>query len=256
MGPGDASARDKYYHRICLLSAQRTSTNENHSDVSFICSLCDEQLHYVIQNTLTDDVPLNMAQVNEAYLLILNRYNVDVNGTKKYRTYLKKVIAEGLPNVQFVSSLRRNEPDKLVLSTAVSKAVYIRMSMDNDKIIRNTVNAVSLIRKQIISGRNWSFTGTFDYFENHSLLQSFLSKLLFGSHVCKVSQTRDVEVDRTVDVACPFLVHNTRTDRQVKHQPKSDKTFRQNVQTPMSIGLPLAIHSMSTSEANTSKFLN
>ena len=74
-----------------------------------------------------------MAQVNEAYLLIWNRYNVDVNGTKKYRKYLKKVIAEGLPNVQFVSSLRRNEPDKLVLSTAVSKAVYIRMSMDNDK---------------------------------------------------------------------------------------------------------------------------
>ena len=241
--PGDASALEKYYHRTCLRSAQRTSTKDNHSDVSLICSLCDKQLVHDIQNTLTDDVPLNMAQVNEAYLLILNRYNVDVNGTKNYRKYLKKLIAERLPNVRFVSSLRRNEPDKLVLSTAVSKAVDIRLSMDNDEIIRNIVSAASLIRKEIISSRDWSFTGTFDNFENPSLLQFFLSKLLFGSHVGKVSQTRDVEVDKTVDVACQFLVQNTRTDRQVKHQPKSDEAFRQNVQTPLSIGLPLAIHS-------------
>jgi len=54
---------------------------------------------------------------------------------------------------------------------------------------------------------------------------------------------RDEEVDKTVDVACQFLVKKTHTDRQVRHQPKTDEAFRQTVQTPLSIGLPLAIHS-------------
>ena len=34
-----------------------------------------------------------------------------------------------------------------------------------------------------------------------------------------------------------------RTDRQVKHQPKNNDGFQQTVQTPMSLGLPLTIHS-------------
>ena len=55
-------------------------------------------------------------------------------------------------------------------------------------------------------------------------------------HVSKVSRIRDEEVDKTVDVASQFLIQNTRTDRQVKHQPKQDSTFRQSVQTPLSGG--------------------
>jgi hypothetical protein len=51
------------------------------------------------------------------------------------------------------------------------------------------------------------------------------------------------EVDKTVDVACHFLIQNTRSDRQVKHQPNKNYGFQQTVQTPLSIGLPLAIHS-------------
>ena len=40
-----------------------------------------------------------------------------------------------------------------------------------------------------------------------------------------------------------FLVQNTKSDRQVKHQPKKDSGFRQTVHTPLSIVLPLDIHS-------------
>ena len=34
-----------------------------------------------------------------------------------------------------------------------------------------------------------------------------------------------------------------RTDRQVIHQPKKNDDFQQTVQTPLSLGLPLTIHS-------------
>ena len=46
-----------------------------------------------------------------------------------------------------------------------------------------------------------------------------------------------------VDVACQFVVQNTKTDRQVKHQPKVNDGFKQTVKTPLSVGLPLVIHS-------------
>lgn len=46
-----------------------------------------------------------------------------------------------------------------------------------------------------------------------------------------------------VDVACQFAVQNTRPDHQVKHQSKANEGFKQTMKTPLSVGLPLAIHS-------------
>ena len=54
---------------------------------------------------------------------------------------------------------------------------------------------------------------------------------------------RNEELVKTVDVACQFPVQNTRSDRQVNHQPKKNDLFKHTVQTLLSIGLPLAIHS-------------
>ena len=58
-----------------------------------------------------------------------------------------------------------------------------------------------------------------------------------------ISGMRNEELVKTVDVACQFLVQNTRSDCQVNHQPKKNNQFQHTVQTPLSIGLPLAIHS-------------
>ena len=59
----------------------------------------------------------------------------------------------------------------------------------------------------------------------------------------KVSEMRNEEVDKIVDVPCQFLIQNSRTDRQVKHKPKQDDVFLQTMQTPTSVGLSLAVHS-------------
>ena len=90
--------------------------------------------------------------------------------------------------------------------------------------------------------RNWSFNGNFEDFKNPPLLQFFLTYLLFGRHVHRVSETRNEEVDKIVDLSCQLLIQNSRTDRQVKHKPKKDDVFLQTLQTPLSVGLPLAAH--------------
>ena len=66
-----------------------------------------------------------MGVVNDAYLLILNRYHVEVDETTNYRKHLKHLITEHLPNAQFVKSFRKNEPDKIVLPKTVSKSMDI-----------------------------------------------------------------------------------------------------------------------------------
>ena len=76
-GAGDASALEKYYHRTCLRSAERTFTPVFHSNVQVIRTVCDEQLLLSSQNTLSDGVTLNMGEVNDAYLLILKIYHVE-----------------------------------------------------------------------------------------------------------------------------------------------------------------------------------
>ena len=131
-GAGDASALEKYYHRTYLLTAnmsydstfreqkhlqhpQRTFTPVFHSNVQVIRTVCDEQLLLSIQNTLSDVVTLNMGEVNDAYLLILKRYHVEVDETTNYRKHLKQLNTEYLSNDQFVKSFRKNEPDNIVL---------------------------------------------------------------------------------------------------------------------------------------------
>ena len=64
-GAGDASALEKYYHRTCLRSSQRTFTPVFHSNVLVIRTVCSEQLLLSIQNTHSDGVILNMGEVND-----------------------------------------------------------------------------------------------------------------------------------------------------------------------------------------------
>ena len=48
---GDASALEKYYHRNCLRSAQRTFVQAEKNNAQSILSLCGEQLIMYFQNT-------------------------------------------------------------------------------------------------------------------------------------------------------------------------------------------------------------
>ena len=75
-GAGYASALEKYYHRTCIRSSQRTFAPLFHSNVLVIRTVCDEHLLLSIQNIHSDVVTLNMGEVNDAYLLILKIYHI------------------------------------------------------------------------------------------------------------------------------------------------------------------------------------
>lgn len=88
--------------------------------------------------------------------------------------------------------------------------------LDNVEIIGHLKSMAYILRDEMMEHRNWSFNGSFEDFYNPPVLQLFLTHLIFGRHVLKVSEIRNEEVDK-IDVSFQFVVQNTHTDRQVKH---------------------------------------
>ena len=64
MDAGNVSALEKWYHRTCLRSAQRTINKVR--DTQLIRSICDEL--YPSKQLTGNDVTVNMAEINEEYL--------------------------------------------------------------------------------------------------------------------------------------------------------------------------------------------
>ena len=80
---------------------------------------------------------------------------------------------------------------------------------DESEIVCSLKKVAYLLQGEIMQLRDWSFTGTFDNFNNPPLLKFFLSNLLFGRHGSKIAGKQDEEVDKIAEVACQFLIQNT-----------------------------------------------
>ena len=53
-----------------------------------VCSAYDEELVLEVQNTLAgDSVSLNMAEANDTYVAILERYSMEITESGNYRKY-------------------------------------------------------------------------------------------------------------------------------------------------------------------------
>ena len=68
----------------------------------FISAICAEELLVSVQITLISAIPLNMAQVHDAYKEIMGQYHGNIE-TKDWGKYLD-TYQFNLPHVQFVKS--------------------------------------------------------------------------------------------------------------------------------------------------------
>ena len=73
MDAGNVSALEKWYHRTCLRSAQRTINKVR--DTQLIRSICDDEL-YPSKQLTGNDVTVNMAEINKEYLSLLKWHQV------------------------------------------------------------------------------------------------------------------------------------------------------------------------------------
>ena len=183
---------------------------------------------------------LNMNQINNEYVSLLKEH--DLTFGWHHKKYLKELIVKNIPDVEFVKSVCPNEAEQVTLASSVRQAVSHYSTQDQDDRILAALLDVSLaLRREILEKVPWKFTGELGSYENPPMLQVFLKHLLFGQSTI-VGERREAEEKKTLDVACQLLIQNTRIDRQVKLKTKSNRGFLQRTETPLSVGLPLAIH--------------
>ena len=241
---GDAAAVEKYYHRDCLRNAQRScEIKDEMSNNERTRNICDELLVLSVKSSLyIDKSVLNMRDINDEYLLLLENYGLDHTYCDR-KKYLKDLLMEKIPEIQFVNSIRKNESQKVSLATHVSEAMEMSSSYSTPVDAVSTV--ANILRQEALQYNVWKFETELDNFKCPPMLLFFLNQLLFGRFAGKVTGKRDIQLQNTLDVSCQFLLQNLRTDRQTKHQSKNDLGFRCMIETPLNIGLPLSIHTNS-----------
>ena len=239
--PGDASSIERHYHRPCLEYAKRSCNSKDNGDAKTITrSICDELLVLSVKSSLFDeDTVLSMKDINDEYISILKDYGLRGEYSNDQRKHIKEVLTRDIPGVSFVKSLRRNESETVSLDRHVSEAMEFALSHSTSIETMSTVAKV--LREEALEFRDWKFETDLNDFQCPPKLLFFLNQLLFGRFSKGVTGKRDLQLQNTEQVVSQFILQNVRTDRQVKHKSTRDEGFMSTVETPLSVGVPLAI---------------
>ena len=186
---------------------------------------------------------LKMNDINDEYTSILKDYGLSDSYANDHRKHLKNLLQNSIPGLSILPSVRRNE------SATVSLDMQVSQAMDFAESHSNTIETLSTVakdlREEALGYRDWKFETSLDGSKCPPKLMFLLNQIRFGRFGKKCTGKRDLQLQKTMEVACQFILQNIRTDRQVKHEAKKDEGFQDNVETPMNIGLPLAIHNKS-----------
>ena len=102
------------------------------------------------------------------------------------------------------------------------------------------------MRKEILDQDQWVFTGTFDDFKNPPMLNTLLEWILLGTSNDFENETRRKGIDRSISVACQYIIQSTKTSRQVNYKPQENVTRNREisctVETPLNAGTGIYIH--------------
>ena len=83
----------------------------------------------------------------------MRRYQKEINEGGNYKKYLKHLITVRIPNAQFVKSLRKNEPENIVLQSTLSKAVDLWSTLhDTDEKVTYLKHISRLLREEFVHG--------------------------------------------------------------------------------------------------------
>lgn len=238
--PGDAAALEKYYHRDCLRVADRHCKEPGDSDAHrHVRSVCDAELIVHVRDSLSvEGCVLSMNELNSYYIDLLKERNIYKKESDNHKKYLKELIEQHVPDVEFVQPPNPIHSHRVMRKKSVGQAVEFATT---DTDTRALIDLARALRQEVLGARDWKFTGEFNDFENPPMLEFLIARIMYGSEARQISGQREAEVKKNVDVVCQLIVQSSRSQRQVKL--KTSRGFKKTVETPLSIGVPLAIHS-------------
>jgi len=231
--PGNAFALEIWHHSSCLKEATRTlrDNHSKHYDVNVRQRIEDMQLIMYVESCLSEDEAISINDINDTYITILRENRIEK--AENQRKYLKTLIKKHLPHIKFVQPPRRNESENVVLYPLVGEAVDSVIKQDADSLIDGIMKLSRTMRNELMEYKDkWQFKAGLADFENPPLLHFLLEQILFGAHSKHVTGRRMDDCYKTVDVLSQVIL-----------QPMTDTGFQQRAETPVSISLPLSLHS-------------
>ena len=106
---------------------------------------------------------------------------------------------------------------------AIHKSSVDQTQDINLRFIKKVARSITY---EILYREQWDFTGTFNDFENPPMLHTLLKWILLGT-----------SVERSISVACQYIIQSTKTSRQVNYKPQENVTPNREinctVETPL-----------------------
>ena len=109
------------------------------------------------------------------------------------------------------------------------------------------------IRKEILDQNQWVFTGTFNDFENPPILHTLLKWILLGTSNHVENETHRKGVDRSISVACQYIIQPIKTSRQVNYKPQEN--VAQNREISSAVETLLNVNKLITKLITTTVYL-
>ncbi len=191
-----------------------------------------------VRNVGPNEQQLTMSDINAKYCEIANECNLtDVSNKQGKR--LKGLIQKNLPDLQFIPNPVKKKSEYVMLPDDVSQCVSFNLT---DNAAGHLARASRILRQVLLCDcTKWTFSGKFNDYELPSTLRIFLSQLLFGKQESDVVESCHKHAKAMIEATAQVIVHNTMTDRQVRHvQKAASVAFVQDTQTPLSVGLSLS----------------
>ena len=99
---------------------------------------------------------------------------------KSCKKYLKQLIRENINHVNFVKSLRVNEPDRICSESTGEHALDMTIQQCATETYNDISNAAKIIRNELKTIAKWNFQSLFSNFSSLMQLSTLLQWIIFG----------------------------------------------------------------------------
>lgn len=243
----DVQAHDTKYHLRCLVKQERKSSRIPTCSSQIARVIADVEIINVVQFSIDNGQIISMNDINEEYKAILLENNA-TNVSENYKKHLTSLITEKIPYAAINRSSNPHGSNLVSSQKTVSSALddYARNHSCEAKV--QTLLSAALILRDAIRGHpKWQFEGQFDNFHLPEELYMFCRWALSGIKRT-IDQKRSTLIDHSASILGQHFMTAFRSDRQITYQPKATSDFKVRLSTPLSVALPLTLHSLTRSK--------
>ena len=251
--PLDCIAYDISYHRDCMRNEERKiAADLNQNSVinkKLGMYIADTDIIKTVKSCLSSDQVITMNEINEEYNTLLVENGIE-GETADYKKHRKKLISQSVDGVQFVSSPRMNESDRVMCESTLNTAIEEYLETHNDEENIKALNRTAILLRNAIANHDiWQFTGTesLENFKPPTLLTTFLRWVMIGTKT-DINSKRSESSMKVTTVVSQVIMKNFKSNRQVSYQPKNNADFRNRREIPLSIGTSLTVHKKTRSK--------